>query len=234
MFQPTVIIDGKGHLMGRLASVVAKEALGGQKVVVVRCEELNISGTRHRNRRNFQSYLRKRTNTNPKWGPFHHRAPRMIFTKAVRGMLPRKTKRGQAALDRVQAYEGIPPEFAKKKRMVVPDALRITHLRPSSKYTIVGTLAGEMGWKYGALIRKMEEQRKVESAAEYENRKADAKVKKEASEKADLSEVNAVLEPRGYWFALDLTNKQGLTLFIWNQFLPWVPSLNFWDRTSLS
>lgn len=39
-----VIIDGRGHLVGRLASVVAKNLLQGGKVVVVRCEELTLSG----------------------------------------------------------------------------------------------------------------------------------------------------------------------------------------------
>ena len=38
------VIDGKGHLLGRLASTVAKQLLNGQKLVVVRCEALNISG----------------------------------------------------------------------------------------------------------------------------------------------------------------------------------------------
>jgi hypothetical protein len=41
---PKVVIDGKGHLLGRLASTVAKQLLNGQKIVVVRCEALNISG----------------------------------------------------------------------------------------------------------------------------------------------------------------------------------------------
>lgn len=41
---PQVVIDGKGHLLGRLASIVAKQLLSGQKIVVVRCEALNISG----------------------------------------------------------------------------------------------------------------------------------------------------------------------------------------------
>lgn len=198
MFEPTVVIDGKGHLLGRLASVVAKELLNGQNLVVVRCEQVDISGTRHRNRRNFQSYLSKRTNTNPKWGPFHHRAPRMVLFKAVRGMLPRKTKRGQAALARLKAFEGVPPDFEKKKRMVIPNALRLTHLRPSSKFTNIGRLAGEMGWKYGALVRKMEEQRKIGGAADYEKRKALSKLRQQAVEKANLSEVKAVLEPAGY------------------------------------
>ncbi|EFE41893.1 hypothetical protein TRV_03353 [Trichophyton verrucosum HKI 0517] len=43
-FEPVVVIDGKGHLLGRLASTVAKQLLNGQKIVVVRCEALNISG----------------------------------------------------------------------------------------------------------------------------------------------------------------------------------------------
>ncbi len=43
-FPQQVVIDGKGHLLGRLASIVAKQLLNGQKIVVVRCEALNISG----------------------------------------------------------------------------------------------------------------------------------------------------------------------------------------------
>jgi ribosomal protein uL13 len=39
-----IVIDGKGHLLGRLASTIAKQLLNGQKIVVVRCEALNISG----------------------------------------------------------------------------------------------------------------------------------------------------------------------------------------------
>jgi large subunit ribosomal protein L13Ae len=46
-----VVIDGKGHLAGRLASVISKQLLNGQKVVVVRCEEINITGSFFRNKR---------------------------------------------------------------------------------------------------------------------------------------------------------------------------------------
>ena len=34
------VIDGKGHLMGRLASICAKELLEGKKLVIVRCEKI--------------------------------------------------------------------------------------------------------------------------------------------------------------------------------------------------
>ena len=36
----TVIVDGKGHLLGRLASIVAKQLLIGKKIVVVRTEAI--------------------------------------------------------------------------------------------------------------------------------------------------------------------------------------------------
>ena len=44
MFEKEVVIDCRGHILGRLASIVAKELLSGQKVVCVRCEEMNITG----------------------------------------------------------------------------------------------------------------------------------------------------------------------------------------------
>lgn len=40
-------------MLGRLASIVAKQLLNGQKIVVVRCEALNISGEFFRAKRTF-------------------------------------------------------------------------------------------------------------------------------------------------------------------------------------
>ena len=39
------VIDGRDHLLGRLCSIVAKELLAGQKIVIVRCDEMCISGS---------------------------------------------------------------------------------------------------------------------------------------------------------------------------------------------
>lgn len=44
------IVDGKGHLLGRLASVLAKQILSGQHVTVVRAELINVSGSFFRNK----------------------------------------------------------------------------------------------------------------------------------------------------------------------------------------
>lgn len=49
------------------------------------------------------------------------------------GMLPHKTARGQAALDRLKVFEGVPPPYDKKKRQVVPSAMRSLRLNPRRK-----------------------------------------------------------------------------------------------------
>lgn len=45
VLEKTQVIDGRDHLLGRLASIVAKELLSGQKVVIVRCDEMVVSGS---------------------------------------------------------------------------------------------------------------------------------------------------------------------------------------------
>merc|ERR1719239_2149943 len=93
-----IVVDGRGHLMGRLSSIVAKLILTGNKVVVVRCEGINMSGNFYRNKLKYLDFLKKRCNVKPSRGPFHFRAPSKIFWRTVRGMTPHKTERGKDAL----------------------------------------------------------------------------------------------------------------------------------------
>lgn len=53
--------------------------------MVVRCEEITISGGLVRQKMKYERFLRKRMNTNPNRGPFHFRAPSRIFWRTVRG-----------------------------------------------------------------------------------------------------------------------------------------------------
>lgn len=159
-----ILIDARGHLLGRLATVVAKCLLQGQRVVIVRSEGINISGHFHRNKMKYLDYLKKRCNVNPARGPFHFRAPSKIFFRTVRGMLPHNNKRGKEALGRLKAFEGIPPPYNQRKRMIVPSALRIIRLKPGRKYCDLNRLAHEVGWKYQAVTATLEERRKAKSA----------------------------------------------------------------------
>ncbi|CAZ81167.1 unnamed protein product [Tuber melanosporum] len=191
-FEPVVVIDGKGHLLGRLASAVAKQLLNGQKIVVVRCEDLNISGEFFRSKLKYHAYLRKATRYNKTRGPFHFRAPSRIFYKTVRGMVSHKTARGQAALERLKVFEGIPPPYDTKKRMVVPQALRVLRLKPGRKYCTVGRLSHEVGWKYQDVVERLEERRKAKSTAFYARKKALVKKLAIAADKTSTNKEELV------------------------------------------
>lgn len=49
-------------------------------------------------------------------------------------MLPHKLARGKAAIQRIKLFEGVPAPYDKKKKMVVPAALRVLRLKPGRKY----------------------------------------------------------------------------------------------------
>merc|ERR1712147_33189 len=160
-----VVIDARGHLMGRLASTVAKFILNGNKVVVVRCEAINMSGNFYRNKLKYLKFLRLRCNVKPLRGPFHFRAPSKIFWRTVRGMIPHKSERGKEALKRLQTFEGIPPPYDKKKKMVIPSALKVLRLKAGRRYCSLGRLGHEVGWKYQDIVAALEAKRKVKGEA---------------------------------------------------------------------
>lgn len=56
-------------------------------------------------------------------------------------MVPHKTKRGAAALERLKAFEGVPPPYDKVKRLVVPDALQVLRLQHGHRFCKLGQLA---------------------------------------------------------------------------------------------
>ncbi|TIC03022.1 ribosomal protein L13A [Wallemia mellicola] len=182
-----VIVDG------RLASVVAKNLLNGNRVVVVRCEELNLSGSFFRRKLEYMKFMRLRHLVKPsKGGPFHHRAPSRIFLKAVRGMIPHKIARGAAAMQRLKVFEGVPPLYQNKKKMVVPQALRVLRLKPGRKFCTLKRLSSEFGWAHAEVVDKLEAKRKAKGAAYHERKVAATKLRanafKDAPQNAKLAE----------------------------------------------
>mmetsp|Transcript_4434 Transcript_4434/g.7362 ORF Transcript_4434/g.7362 Transcript_4434/m.7362 type:complete len:199 (+) Transcript_4434:1-597(+) len=163
----TVVVDARAHMMGRLASVVAKQILNGSQVVLVRCEEMSVSGGLVRQKAKYERFLRKAMNTNPTRGPFHFRAPSRIFFRTLRGMVPHKTKRGAAALERLKCFDGVPAPYDKVKRMVVPDALQSLRLQTGHRFCKLGDLAASVGWNHSATLKELEAKRKIKSAAFY-------------------------------------------------------------------
>ena len=199
-FKRRVVIDCKDHLLGRLASVIAKELLNGQKIVCVRTEAICISGSFLRNRIKYHYFLDKKKNTNPRAGPFHFRCPSKILWRTIRGMLPHKIHRGAQALQRLKVFEGVPPPYDKVKRSVVPEAFRPVRLAPGRKFTVLGRLSAEVGWKYRDVVTKLENKRKVRSHAWYLRTKALQAQKKKAVAEFEKTkpELKAALVASGF------------------------------------
>merc|ERR1712032_1749461 len=194
-FQKEVLIDGRGHMQGRLASIIAKELLNGQKVTVVRCEAINISNSLYRQQLKYTAFKRLTNNVNPKHGPFHYRAPSKIFWRVIRGMLPHKPARGAAALDRLTLHEGCPHPYDLKKKQVCPSALKVLRIKPHRKYCVLGDLSQKVGWKCKDLIARLEERRRTRSKAFFSKKLAVIKKKDAAKKSVKLSgEEKALLD----------------------------------------
>jgi len=111
-----VIIDGKDVALGRLASFAAKEAIKGEEIVVLNCQDVVVTG----NRKNIEAnFLEKRTKVGSgQKGPKHSRLNERIVKRAIRGMLPNHRKgRGKKVFGKVICYEGIPKEFENSETM---------------------------------------------------------------------------------------------------------------------
>jgi len=200
VLEKPIVIDCRDHLHGRLCSVVAKELLAGQKIILVRCEEMVISGSLVRNQTKYAQFRNKRTNTNPRKGPFHFKSPARLVWRTIRGMVHHKTARGQAAIGRLSTFEGIPHPYDKMKRKVIPAALRVIRLKPGRRYTNMGELANSVGWKHKELVDRLEDKRRAKCDVYFQKKKAANALKAKAIEAAapDLVKVNAVLAAAGY------------------------------------
>lgn len=186
--------------MGRVASLAAKEMLSGQKIVFVRAEEMNISGSISRNHLLHSHSMKKRMNTNHRRGPFHFCAPSRFLYFAIRGMIPYKTTRGKLAMNRMKIFEGVPLKYQSTKKLVIPGALAAIRLKAGRKFTRLGDLCTKFGWQYDALITKLEAKRKVQGAAFHKVKlaKVKAAATKVSAKATQLADINAKLAKLGY------------------------------------
>jgi large subunit ribosomal protein L13 len=110
------IIDGKEAILGRLASYVAKEALKGEEIVILNCEEVVISGNKKSIKAEFQE-KRSRVGHSQK-GPKLSKTSERMVKRTIRGMLPEhRFGRGRQAFKRIKCYKGVPKEFEKEKKI---------------------------------------------------------------------------------------------------------------------
>ena len=138
-----IVVDATDHIAGRLSANVAKLLLKGNRVSVINCEKIMISGTRSNIIKEYREFLEIASILNPKHGPFHPRRPDTILKKMIRGMLPRKKPSGLSAHTRLRTYIGSPKELGAFERIQFEKA----KIRgASANYTTMGELGRTIGW----------------------------------------------------------------------------------------
>ena len=137
------IIDAEGLLLGRMASIVAKRALGGDEIALINTEKAVISGARASV---LQHYRVKRTRGSREGGPFFPRRPDHIVKRTIRGMLPYKRQRGIDAFKAIKTYVGVPTDL-KGQPVERLDEAHIDRLN-TSRYVTIGAISTFLGSKY--------------------------------------------------------------------------------------
>jgi large subunit ribosomal protein L13 len=135
-----IIIDAKGLILGRMASIIAKRLLQGESVIVLNAEKAAISGKRLQIVKEAKTFLEV---GHPRKGPYHPRRPDRIVRRTIRGMLPRKKPKGKQAYKRLKVYLGAPKEFGGEEIQTILEA---NADKLKSPYITVGELAKEIGW----------------------------------------------------------------------------------------
>jgi len=130
-----IVIDATNLIVGRAASFAAKQALLGETVDIVNCENAVISGDR---KQIFEKHKHKYSLGGPHWGPFFPKQADRYMRRAVRGMLPYKKARGKEAYKRVMCWLGVPEQFDVKKLETLKKANAAK--LPSTKYVKLSEL----------------------------------------------------------------------------------------------
>lgn len=133
-----IFIDATGTVLGRLASLAAKTALNGKKVVVLNCNKIVITGNKDVILKDFRDTMAKVRGRHK--GPFYPKKPENLVRTSIAGMLP-KTDRGRAILKNIEVYRDVPADYANNK------AVNPEHLKKSEhvkKFTTIEHISSQI------------------------------------------------------------------------------------------
>ena len=114
-----MIIDAKDAILGRVSTFAAKQALLGNKVDVINCEESVVSGTKESIMERYVRIIHRKA---PTKGPYFYRRPDMLVRRVIRGMLPYKRSRGREAFKNIKCHIGVPEQFKNEKPISLENA----------------------------------------------------------------------------------------------------------------
>jgi len=135
------VINADKLILGRMASIVAKRLLNGERIIVVNAENSIVSGSRG----NIMAEQLKTLQLGgaPRHGPIHWRRPDRLVRNTVRGMLPYEKPNGKEAFKRLRVYIGVPKELEGRERETLEEA---PSSRLRGRFMTVGEVAKTIGW----------------------------------------------------------------------------------------
>lgn len=110
-----IVINAENGILGRIASLAAKQALQGHKVVIVNSEKSIITGNKKNILENYRLKIARGIGSLK--GPYFPKVPENIMKRTVRGMLKYKRGRGNEAFQNVICFKGIPPQYVSVKKI---------------------------------------------------------------------------------------------------------------------
>ena len=138
-----IVVDAKDHILGRLATKVAKLALKGERIEIINSESAVISGAKSEV---LNNYKQKAERGIPTKGPFIPKMPDRFVRRTIRGMIPYKQGKGKEAYERVICHIGTPEKFKDTQAIQFEDCKR-TKL-PNYKFVPVKRICNVLGGKY--------------------------------------------------------------------------------------
>ncbi|MBS7616686.1 50S ribosomal protein L13 [Candidatus Bathyarchaeota archaeon] len=134
------VVNADGLILGRMASVIAKRLLKGEKIIIVNAEKAVISGKKKSKVQEAKEFLEVGY---PGKGPMHYKRPDRILRRTVRGMLPYKQPKGKQAYKRLKVFIGVPDEL---KNMEMETIEEVHAKKLTCPYFTLGEFAKEIGW----------------------------------------------------------------------------------------
>ena len=137
-----IVVDGTNLIAGRVCSNVAKLLRRGNRVSIVNCEKIMISGKKASIIGEYEDFLKIHSIIHPQHGPFHPRRPDTIIKRMIRGMLPKEKPSKKTDLARLRTYIGVPKEVKGFEKIQFENS-KITRL--PSRYTTMAELSSYIG-----------------------------------------------------------------------------------------
>ncbi|MFA5061210.1 MAG: 50S ribosomal protein L13 [Candidatus Pacearchaeota archaeon] len=125
------IFNGESAIFGRISSIIAKELLKGNNIVLINSEKVLISGNKEEYVKKMRAKLKMGRGSSMK-GPKYIRREDLILKRMIRGMLPWDRAKGRNAFKNLRCYislGNLPEEEIKK-------AIKIEFKKPIKSFTV--------------------------------------------------------------------------------------------------